>query len=178
MRMNIDNFEFKFACYLVPELDDDGKCVAKMPQGRYKNAKTLFRNAYGGGPFCKFRIPRHHKTSGVYALLVDGSIKYVGECINLSARYNSGYGNISPRNCFKGGQETNCRLNAQVFREVHLGRRVELWFHASREHKVLKNTCSAFVHMSGISAEHAQSLIRLSLDKYPCKPMNSSVRAF
>lgn len=163
--MDIDNFEFQFVCYLEPEVDDEGKCIAKMPQDQYRNANALPRNAHGGGPFCKFRIPRHHKASGVYALLVDGSIKYVGECINLSARYNSGYGNISPRNCFKGGQETNCRLNAQIFHEAQRGRRVELWFHATRAHKELEKHLLSLRAYEWNLGRNMRNPHRLCLDK-------------
>ena len=139
MRMNIDRTEFQFVCCLEPEVGSDGAVVPFMPQQRYTNAKNLPLNNYGEGPFCKFRIPRQFNTSGVYALVVGGAVKYIGECINLSSRYNSGYGNISPRNCFKGGQETNCRLNARIYAEVQSGRQVELWFHSTREHKQLEN---------------------------------------
>lgn len=82
-----------------------------MPQSRYNNGKNLPVNRYGQGPFCKFRIPNGQHYSGVYAVMVGRQVKYIGECENLSSRFNMGYGNISPRNCFRGGQETNCRLN-------------------------------------------------------------------
>jgi len=138
MRMQIDRLSFEFVCHLTPDNGPAGRVLSLLPQERYKNARNLPLNAYGAGPFCKFRIPKQFKTSGVYALVVEGSIKYIGECINLSSRYNSGYGNISPRNCFKGGQETNCRINALIHGESQLGRKVELWFHAAREHKELE----------------------------------------
>ena len=51
-------------------------------------------------------------------LALDGDLRYVGECANLSARFNVGYGNISPKNCFSGGQETNCRLNNLLYEAV------------------------------------------------------------
>jgi hypothetical protein len=38
---------------------------------------------------------------------VDESKEYVGECRDLVKRFNSGYGQISPRNCFVGGRRTN-----------------------------------------------------------------------
>ncbi|TAL08980.1 MAG: GIY-YIG nuclease family protein [Porticoccaceae bacterium] len=134
----IGSIEFRYVCNLKPELGGDGAVVSLMPLHRYKNARNLPLNAYGVGPFCKFRIPRQFNASGVYALVVGGSVKYIGECINLSSRYNAGYGNISPRNCFKGGQETNCRINALVHAESKRSREVELWFHASSEHKQLE----------------------------------------
>jgi hypothetical protein len=138
MRMQIGRLSFEFVCYLMPDTVPAGQVLSHFPQERYRNASNLPLNPYGGGPFCKFRIPKQFKTSGVYALVVEGSIKYIGECINLSSRYNSGYGNISPRNCFKGGQETNCRINALIHAESQLGRKVELLFHAAREHKELE----------------------------------------
>jgi hypothetical protein len=51
----------------------------------------------------------------------------VGECANLSARFNTGYGNISPKNCFKGVQETNCRLNNLLYSAIVVGQRISLW---------------------------------------------------
>lgn len=136
--MQIDRLSLEFVCHLTPDKEAAGQVLSVLPQERYKNARNLPLNAYGVGPFCKFRVPKQFKTSGVYALVVEGSIKYIGECINLSTRYNSGYGNISPRNCFKGGQETNCRINALIHAESQLGRNIELWFHATREHKELE----------------------------------------
>lgn len=138
MRMEIDRIEFRYVCNLKPEVGADGLVVSLMPQRRYENTRNLPLNSYGAGPFCKFRIPRQFKACGVYALIVEGSVKYIGECINLSSRYNAGYGNISPRNCFKGGQEKNCRINALVHAEFNHGREVELWSHASSEYKLLE----------------------------------------
>lgn len=40
---------------------------------------------------------------------------YIGRCRDsMQKRVNSGYGNISPKNCFKDGQSTNCKVNALV----------------------------------------------------------------
>jgi hypothetical protein len=138
MRMQIDGIAFEFVCQLTAEKGPEGQLQSLMPQDRYRNARRLPLNTYGAGPFCKFRIPNEFKAGGVYALVVNGAVKYIGECINLSTRYNAGYGNISPRNCFKGGQETNCRINTLIHGECLRGRQVELWFHPSREHKALE----------------------------------------
>ncbi len=78
--------------------------MAIKPQSRYKNNKGLLLNNHGSGHFCKFVIPKNCMINGVYAIVVNKELKYIGECVNLSSRFNSGYGNISPRNCFKGGQ--------------------------------------------------------------------------
>jgi len=109
-----------------------------MPQERYKNARNLSLNRYGAGPFCKFRIPNRLQSSGVYVLTVDGAPQYVGECANLSARFNTGYGNISPKNCFKGGQETNCRLNNLLYSAIVAGQRISLWFFRTTDYKAME----------------------------------------
>ncbi len=66
--------------------------------------------------------------SGVYAITAGDDVKYIGECQRLSERYNMGYGNISPRNCFVGGQETNCRINNLILNEAAAGASLVLWF--------------------------------------------------
>jgi hypothetical protein len=76
----------------------------------------------------------------VYVIAVDGKAMYVGETENLTTRYNYGYGLISPRNCFKGGQSTNCRINAFILTESSQGRVVELWFTPSTDRKGLESS--------------------------------------
>ena len=66
--------------------------------------------------------------TGVYVIKVEDLIKYVGECENLSGRFNTGYGNISPRNCFVGGQSTNCKINNYILNENQKGRKIHLYF--------------------------------------------------
>ena len=96
---------------------------------------SLPLNRYGKGPFCKFIIPRNIECCGVYALVVNGKVEYIGECAGLSSRFNRGYGNISPRNCFVGGQETNCRINNLVLQQIKAGLDVSVWFLATHEYK-------------------------------------------
>jgi len=67
-----------------------------------------------------------------------GHPQYVGECANLSARFNTGYGNISPKNCFKGGQETNCRLNNLLYSAIVAGQRISLWFFQTADYKAME----------------------------------------
>jgi len=109
-----------------------------MPQDRYENVRNLPLSKYGGGPFCKFRIPNRLQSSGVYVLTANGAPLYFGECANLSARFNIGYGNISPKNCFKGGQETNCRLNNLVCLAAAGAKKVTLWFLPTPEYKSIE----------------------------------------
>ena len=58
------------------------------------------------------------------------TVLYVGQSQNLEERWGPrGYGNISPRNCYMGGQETNCRINNLIYREASAGTELDLWFH-------------------------------------------------
>jgi hypothetical protein len=136
--MIIAGCEFEHVCNIEPVRDKDGTVRVFMTQDRYQNARSLPLNRYGAGPFCKFKVPNRFQASGVYALTVGDEVRYVGECTNLSARFNAGYGNISPKNCFKGGQETNCRLNNLVYTAVQAGGRISLWFFKTADYKSME----------------------------------------
>jgi hypothetical protein len=136
--MRIAGYEFEQICVISPMRGADGSVRVFMPQGRYKNARNLPLNRYGAGPFCGFKIGNRFRFSGVYMLTVDEEIRYVGECANLTARFNAGYGNISPKNCFKGGQETNCRLNNLIYVTAKAGERIVLWFLQTADYKAVE----------------------------------------
>lgn len=138
MQMEIGSYTFVHICAVVPKVDGNGKISAFQPQASYVNHSNLAIHKYGDGPFCKFMIPRIHRFEGVYALTIGDEIKYLGECRNLSSRYNTGYGNISPRNCYEGGQRTNCRINSLIFQELLRGKQINLWFMQTREHKAIE----------------------------------------
>jgi hypothetical protein len=133
--VQIGKYNFRYICAIEPERQADGFIREYMPQVRYNNAAGLALNKYGDGPFCKFTIPRKMEIAGVYALIVKDAIRYIGECIRLSSRFNMGYGNIAPRNCFVGGQETNCRINNLVLQEIKDGLHISLWFFETNEYK-------------------------------------------
>lgn len=138
MRIKIGRYEFDRVCAIEPEKNPDGSIKEFMPQSRYHNGGDVPLNRYGGGPFCKFKIHNDRNFCGVYAVVVEDQVKYIGECANLSSRYNMGYGNISPRNCFVGGQETNCRLNNLIFLKASVGAKLSLWFFPTDEYKAIE----------------------------------------
>jgi hypothetical protein len=86
----------------------------------------------------------------VYALTVADAARYIGECANFSARFNNGYGNISPKNCYKGRQETNCRLNNLVYLATACGEAIRLWFLPTDDYKSVEARLSG----SGMKAFH------------------------
>lgn len=131
-----EGHEFSLVGAIEPLLDYAGKALEELPQSRYRNADRVPLNNYGHGPFCRFRVAKGRRESGVYVIMNAQTVLYVGECQNLEDRYSSnGYGGISPRNCFKGGQETNCRINNLILETVNNGGRPTLWFHPSGEGK-------------------------------------------
>jgi hypothetical protein len=136
--MKIADYEFEHVGDIQPVRGPDGSIQQLMPQGRYKNARNVPLNRYGAGPFCRFKIPNRFRTSGVYVLTIGDEVRYVGECANLSARFNTGYGNISPKNCFKGGQVTNCRLNNLICLAAAAGQRISLWFFQTADYKAME----------------------------------------
>ena len=130
----VDDFTFVRVSNIQPEPDDTGSLKNYTPHSRYRNPGGLPLHEHGAGPFCRFSISSEWKgKEGVYIFLVNDIVKYVGECVDLAGRINTGYGNISPRNCFKGGQSTNCRINNLVFESVRKGDSITLIFHETKE---------------------------------------------
>ena len=77
---------------------------------RYLN----FLNPYGDRTYSDFFINDESvfKRKGLYSFSNNNEIKYIGRCrTNYRDRINNGYGRIAPRNCYIGGQSTNCRIN-------------------------------------------------------------------
>jgi len=145
---DVGGFEFGHVCEIFPRRTAEGSIEIFMPQERYANAKSLQLNNYGSGPFCKFTIPTSYRHSGVYIISVDGEARYVGECTNLSARFNAGYGNISPKNCFVGGQQTNCRVNSLIFASAQAGSTVELWFFPTDDYKITETVLRSALRLA------------------------------
>jgi hypothetical protein len=135
--VDIEDFHFEFVQELEPERDDSGKVKEFRPQSNYKDKSTCKLHAHGKGSFCKFSISADWKGhSGVYALFRDKELLYVGECSDLHGRFGSrGYGSIQPKNCYEGGQPTNCKINKMVLRESLAGAKVALYFHEADDYK-------------------------------------------
>jgi hypothetical protein len=128
MNKILNNVTFEFICKIQPRLNIDKTITEFYPQENYKDRHKLKLHKYGLGSFCKFTIPNNLNRQGVYALFVNEQCTYVGECNDFSNRWNTGYGTISPRNCFEGGQSTNCRINKLVLDSLKNLLDVEIYF--------------------------------------------------
>jgi hypothetical protein len=77
--------------------------------------------------------------AGVYLLVCNGELLYIGETINLKRRFNDrrygSYGFISPAACYVGGQSTNCKINHLVLQLFEAGHPVLFYFLQTLEHK-------------------------------------------
>lgn len=132
MQRIFDTLAFDFVCQISPQ-QQHGSIIVDPPHLRYTKQGAKPLNEFGNKSFCRFRIPDELHQAGVYILTVDGVPYYVGECIHLSKRYNIGYGQISPRNCYVGGQVTNCRINHLICQSVLEGKRIDLWFYETAD---------------------------------------------
>jgi hypothetical protein len=130
----IAGYRFHFVGVLEVERNHNGSVVLHSPQERYEKRSQYRLHRYGDGAFCRFRLSAS-ASSGVYAFVVGEQIRYVGECVDLGSRMNTGYGNISPKNCYEGGQQTNCRVNQLVLAEAQRGNVIAVWFYACANHK-------------------------------------------
>ncbi len=130
-------YEFHFIQKLIPECDAQGNVVKYYPQNKFDNRKRLPLSQHGAGAFCRFSI-NAGDWPGVYLWVVDDQIIYIGETAGLKQRFNIGYGIISPRNCYAGGQSTNCKMNKVVLDQYELGKTVNLYFHAATEYKQIE----------------------------------------
>lgn len=130
---------FTFAGAIAPERMYDGTVRAYTPQGQYAKASSTTLHKHGAGPFCRFGLQDLLRSPAVYVITVDGAPKYVGETVNLVERFGPrGYGVIHPRNCYVGGQPTNCKINNKIYEAVQSGQTIDLYVHYSANHKAVE----------------------------------------
>ena len=142
--LNVLEYEFQFVQQLIPECEN-GMIKEYAPQKQYANHEHLPVGPYGSGTFCRFSI-RTPVAPGVYLWVVAGEIIYIGETTNLLNRFNNGYGNISPRNCYIGGQSTNCKMNKVVMEYYKKGQVIDLYFLPTEDYKQIELSLLRRIH--------------------------------
>ena len=132
--LDLAGTRFRAPVDIAPETAPNGHVRAHMPQSRYEKADAKPLNRHGAGPFCRFMASGLPQAPGVYVLTVDGAPTYVGKADNLAQRWGTqGYGAISPANCFRGGQSTNCRINHDIFKAARANRSIQVWARQERD---------------------------------------------
>jgi hypothetical protein len=121
--------EFNFVDTIKVERNENGQIDLKMPQHRYSKSDKTPVHQYGWGPFCTFHVDTafYRETAGIYIFTRNHEIVYIGETVDIHNRIQNGYSNISPKNCFEGGQQTNCRINNGILKAVRDRGQAALW---------------------------------------------------
>lgn len=184
-------YPFQFIQELEPERNLLGKIKQFNPQESYSKKASTPLNKYGKGPFCQFSLQskNYWGVSGVYLMSDGKEILYIGQTENFQQRFDSGYGNIAPRNCYAGGQNTNCKINTMILNKYISGERVCLYFFDTPdynhvEHELIQMYQPPYngsVHeKSSFSTTHNKEILfqkydnkkegRLSMNKYD--PLN------
>lgn len=127
------NYKFSYVCQIKPAQNIDGSIKEFFPEKKYKDVYKL--NKHGNGPFCRFSIsPKWSGVMGVYSLFFNNELKYIGQCIDFTKRFNLGYGQIQPGNCLVKGQSTNCKINKLIMDAVKNNIKVELYFYETNSY--------------------------------------------
>lgn len=137
--MIIDTFEYcgvRFKLYPIVA-EDTGITEVHM---RYSNTAKHPLHDYGKGPFCEFDAPSDiGEKKGIYIFVVNDKVKYLGRCLNtFRKRISGGYGHISPRNCFKGGQPTNCHINSELNKAFEKRAKVFIGIHSMDDNSEIR----------------------------------------
>jgi hypothetical protein len=125
--IRIGPIAFAWVAGLRPELDQYGRPAEFTPYKQDGSARHL--HASGAGPFCRIRLSGIGNFAGVYMITINRKPVYVGVTVGLSDRFGPrGYGTIYARNCYPGGQSTNCHVNGELLAAAKEGRLADLWF--------------------------------------------------
>ncbi|MEI6406995.1 MAG: hypothetical protein WCO85_05645 [Actinomycetes bacterium] len=128
--MQIGDYEFSLASSIDIRRNSDGSPILKYPHLEYDNKNGLQLLDSGVGPFVLLRLsPPPPDMTGVYSVVQNGTqVMYIGRAEkSIRQRWRSGASTISPRNCFQGGQSTNCHLNIVIHQSIIDGHRLELF---------------------------------------------------
>jgi len=130
--MTLSGVEFWLVGPIEGDRDSGGDLVLSEPHTRFANPRGLELHAYGRGPFARLRLNRLPDLPGVYAVVsANGGLRYIGRARDsVKKRWGpTGYAVIHPRNCFQGGQNTNCRLNRLITDQLEQDTYLSLWVH-------------------------------------------------
>ncbi|MFR9506072.1 MAG: hypothetical protein SNI32_08345 [Rikenellaceae bacterium] len=130
IRVAKTNIENTFSRYKKSQ--EGEKLLERKSKGDESYTQSL--NPYGDRFFCKFSIDADVSVlqkRGIYCFVINGSVKYIGRCLdNFKKRFGgNGYGGISPKNCYKGGQSTNCHINSCINEHYNSQDTIQVGFH-------------------------------------------------
>jgi len=134
----LEDCPFQLIARIELKTDKYGTPIEYYPARRYENKRLLKLNPYGDKPFCQFTLKPQGVPdlslykAGVYTI-AGTSVKYIGKTrVSLNERFN-GYRSIQPRNCYEGGQSTNCHINNSVLEDIKVGETLWVYFHETEQ---------------------------------------------
>ena len=137
----INGYTFNYICEIKPQKDEFDKIKTYNPRERYNNQRKLALNEYGDSDFCIFDVETDITNSGVYVLFFGEELVYIGQAKNFKKRWSrTNYGSISPRNCFVGGQSTNCHINSAICAQSKKGTHIYLYFYPTEDYNNVERT--------------------------------------
>ena len=104
------------------------------PQDHFANPREHSLAQEHDTYYCSFKIDAP-KRSGVYWILLDGEVVYIGRAKCLHNRLSTQYGTVSPRHPFKGGQLQKCRTNAKINKALDAGSTVVFRWERCQDYK-------------------------------------------
>lgn len=142
------DYVFDYIDEIKPERYVNGNIITYNPKERYAKKSVVNLNKYGNLDFCRFTVNNLPAKSGVYALYEDDILIYIGRAKNLSIRWGKmNYGSISPKNCYVGGQSTNCKVNNYIYGAAKSGKKLELYIYVTQNYiQVEKQLLSAYAN--------------------------------
>lgn len=118
-----------YAGRLIVERDQDDEVVTHSPLAGMAAVEQRYP-AWALGPFGRIE-PEHvlPEAPGVFALVQQGVVRYVGASRDLARTFGTrhGLGHITRRDCQLSRREERCRLNRLVVAEAGAGRTVDLY---------------------------------------------------
>lgn len=129
--IELGDLPLRYLLDVVPDQSWGGDPIVYEAHTRYDNVLGRALLPSGLGPFCRFREPSLPHLAGVMLFTVDGVPAYLQDVPDLNQAFNLRFGLIAPRQCYEGGDEQACRVNAEVLRAIREGQVVSLWFRAT-----------------------------------------------
>ena len=126
-----------YAGRLLVERDMDGQVFEHSPLAGMAAVEQRYP-AWALGPFGRIEPERHlPERPGVFALVEQGAVRYVGSSRDLARTFGArhGLGHISRRDCQLSQREERCRLNRLITASGRAGRVVDLYLLVTSERR-------------------------------------------
>lgn len=133
----LDRRVLAYAGRLLVERDADGHVIEHSPLAGMAAVEQRYP-AWALGPFGRIEPERElPERPGVFALVDQGVVRYVGSSRDLARTLGTrhGLGNISRRDCQRPQREERCRLNRLIVTSTRMGRVIDVYLLVTSERR-------------------------------------------